>query len=380
MKTFKHHMPTKVIFGRKTFLKLKDECESAKLDTSKIAVICGKSALHHGYADFVKKQFENVEIFDDVMSDPSVELAKELTEKVKDFNPSLIVAIGGGSAIDLAKVISGLLNNEGDVEEFIGVPECFKNPAVPLVAVPTTSGSGSEVTPYAVLTNKKEWKKAPLISSYLFPVIAIDDPELTVTMPSHVTANTGIDALTHCMEALVSKRATPISKLYSLEGIKLITKYLPRAFGNPRDIEAREKVMLGSMFGGMAITDAGAGLVHTLAHILGVMYDIPHGLANAMFLSAVLEFYGLSAKDELLSIGRAMEIESSNIYEIVEKIKEFLRFFGKPETLKPLGVSEDDISSFVSLAMAKKFLMTNLPRIPSEKDIRTILEKLLKNS
>ncbi|WP_022846297.1 MULTISPECIES: iron-containing alcohol dehydrogenase family protein [unclassified Desulfurobacterium] len=380
MKTLKHHMPTKVIFGRKTFLKLKDECESAGLDTSKVAVICGKSALRNGYADFVKKQFENVETFDDVMPDPSVELAKELTEKVKDFNPSLIVAIGGGSAIDLAKVISGLLNNEGDVEEFIGVPECFKKPAVPLVAVPTTSGSGSEVTPYAVLTNKKEWKKAPLISSYLFPVIAIDDPELTVTMPPHVTANTGIDALTHCIEALVSKRATPISKLYSLEGIKLITKYLPRAFGNPRDIEAREKVMLGSMLGGMAITDAGAGLVHTLAHILGVMYDIPHGLANAMFLSPVLEFYGLSAKDELLSIGRAMGIESSNVYEIVKKIEDFLRFLGKPETLRPLGVSEDDISSFVSLAMAKKILMANLPRIPSEKDIRIILEKLLKSS
>ncbi|WP_457567319.1 iron-containing alcohol dehydrogenase family protein [Desulfurobacterium sp.] len=380
MKTFKHYMPTKVIFGRKTFVKIKDECESKGLDTSRIAVICGKSAIRHGYVDFIKKQFNTVKIFSDVMPDPSVELAKKLTEKVKNFNPSLIVAIGGGSAIDLAKVISGLLTNEGDVEEFIGVPECFKNPSVPLIAIPTTSGSGSEVTPYAVLTNKKEWKKAPLISSYLFPAVAIDDPELTITMPPHVTANTGIDALTHCIEAFVSKRATPVSKLYSIEGIRLIANYLPKAFGNPRDIEAREKIMLGSLFGGMAITDAGAGLVHTLAHILGVMYDIPHGLANAMFLTPVLEFYGFSAKDEILSIGTAMGINSNDIYEVIRKLEEFLRFFGKPETLRPLGVNEDDIGNFVSLAMTKKFLMTNLPRIPSEKDIRIILEKLLKNS
>ncbi|SNR70988.1 iron-containing alcohol dehydrogenase family protein [Desulfurobacterium atlanticum] len=377
MKVFKHFMPTKTVFGRKTFLKIKEEIEQLKIDTDKIAIICGKSAIKNGYIDYLKKQFETVEVFSGVPQDPSVETAKEFKSKLQQFNPTAIIAIGGGSVLDLAKVVAGALKNEGEIEEFIGVPECFKNPTVPIVAVPTTSGSGSEVTPYAVLTNKKEWKKAPIISSYIFPVLSIDDPELTVTMPQHVTANTGIDALSHCIEAFVSKRATPISKLYSLEGIKLIGQYLPRAYGNPKDIEAREKVMLGSLFGGMAITDAGAGLVHTLAHILGVMYDVPHGLAIAMFLVPVLKFYGLAAEREIVEIGKAFGFKTENFETVLSEIESFLKFLGKPESLRSFGVSESDIGNFVSLAMAKRFLMGNLPRIPAEKDIRIIVENLI---
>ncbi|SMP02879.1 alcohol dehydrogenase [Desulfurobacterium pacificum] len=371
---FRHFIPTKIVFGRKSLNKLSQEVESLKLDTSKTAIICGRSAVSHGYAEAIKKQISGkVEVFDLVEADPSVENAYAVLEVVRKFSPTLIIAVGGGSAIDVAKVVSIMLTNSGAIEEYIGVPDAFKNPSVPLVAVPTTSGSGSEVTPYAVLTDRKKYRKAPLISRFLFPVLAVDDPELTVSKSQIVTANTGVDALTHAVESFLSKRATPISRLYSLEAISLIYKYLPRAFGNPADIEAREKTMLGSLFGGMAIADAGAGLVHTLAHILGVLYKVPHGLANGVFLVPVLSFYGLSAKKEIEEIGKVMGVEG-NYKEVLSVLREFLSFLGIPSSLKDLGVMESDISQFVSLAMEKKFLMANLPRIPSERDLRRILE------
>ena len=371
---FRHFVPTKVVFGRKSFLKLSSEIESLGLDSSKTAIICGKSAVNHGYVETVVNSLKGeVEVFDLVEPDPTVENALKVLETVKNFSPTLIVALGGGSAIDVAKVVSIMLKNEGSIEEYIGVPDPFRNRGVPLVAVPTTSGSGSEVTPYAVLTDKKKLKKAPLISKFLFPVLAVDDPELTLSKSSFLTANTGIDALTHAVEAYLSKRATPISKLYSLKAVGLIFNYLPRAYGNPSDIEAREKVMLGSLLGGMAIADAGAGLVHTLAHILGVLYRIPHGLANGVFLVPVLSFYGLSAEKEIVELGEAMGF-FGNYKEVLEKLREFLAFLGVPVSLKDLGVTDSDIPTFVTLAMEKRFLMTNLPRIPSERDIRKILE------
>ena len=377
MRMVRHYMPTKVVFGRKTIYRLKDEVEQLSLNQERTAIICGKSAVSNGYVEIVKKQLSGkVEVFDSVEPDPTVENALKVLEDVKEFSPTLIVAIGGGSPLDVAKVVSVMLTNEGEIAEFIGIPEAFKRCGIPFVAIPTTSGSGSEVTPYAVLTDKKKFRKAPLISKYLFPVLAIDDPELTVTMSSIVTANTGVDALTHAVESFVSKRATEISRLYSLKAIELIAKYLPRAYGNPKDIEAREQMMLASLLGGMAITDAGAGLVHTMAHVLGVLYRIPHGLANGMFLVPVLEFYGLSAEREVKEIGKAMSFDGE-IDEILKKLRSFLSFLGIPESLKEVGMVESDIPTFVNLVMEKRFLMANLPRIPSERDVREILRRNL---
>ena len=373
----RHHMPTRVVFGRKAIFRLKEEVETLGLDTSKTAVICGSSAVSQGYVKSIVDQISGeTAVFCSVEPDPTIENALKVLEEVRDFSPTLIVAVGGGSPLDVAKAVSVMLTNEGELRQFIGVPEAFKRPGVPLIAVPTTSGSGSEVTPYAVLTDREKLRKAPLISRHLFPVLAVDDPELTVSMPGTVTANTGVDALTHALEALLSKRATPISRLYSLESIKLIFNYLPRSFGNPRDLAAREKVMLGSLLGGMAITDAGAGLVHTLAHVLGVLYRVPHGLANGIFLVPVLEFYGLAVKEQLEEVAALLGIPGGHT-GFIGALRELLSFLGIPQKASTVGLKEDDITLFVSLVMEKKFLMGNLPRIPTERDIRVLLETLV---
>lgn len=370
-------MPTRVVFGRRALSKLRDEIDFLKLDTSRTAIICGSSAVSHGYVKSISEQISGeVSLFCSVEPDPTIENALQVLEEVRGFSPTLIVAVGGGSPLDVAKAVSVMLTNSGDIRQFIGVPEAFENPGIPVVAVPTTAGSGSEVTPYAVLTDRKNLKKAPLISRYLFPVLAIDDPELTVSMPQTVTANTGVDALTHALEAFLSKRATPISRLYSLESVRLLLSYLPRAFGNPKDLSAKERVMMGSLLGGMAITDAGAGLVHTLAHVLGVLYRVPHGLANGIFLIPVLEFYGLSIREQLEELSGYLNL-SKGAEGFLDSLRELLSFLGIPEKASAVGLKRDDFTLFISLVMEKKFLMGNLPRIPTERDIRSILETLV---
>ncbi len=368
-------MPTKVVFGRHSIYKLSDEAKGLFLNDKKVAIIGGKSAIKNRYADVICGQLKNdFKLFDIVKPEPTIDMVSEMLKPLRNYDPTLIIAIGGGSSIDVAKVVSVMLTNNGSIEDYIAVPEGFKNKGIPIIAVPTTAGSGSEVTPFAVLTDKENLRKAPLISHYLFPALAIDDPDLTVTMPDILTANTGLDALTHAVESLVSKRATAISSMYSLESIKLIYGFLPRSFGNPRDKEAREKTMLGSLLAGIAITDAGAGLVHTMAHVLGVMYNLPHGLSNAMFLPAVLRFYGLSITDELNQIGKTLNMDADKVIGSFENLISFLKI---PSSLKEVGFCESDTSTFINMVMKKKHLMANLPRIPSEKDIRNILKQKL---
>ena len=377
MKLLRHFIPVRVVFGRRTIQKVAEETAYLKLPTERVAVVCGKSAVNNRYVDALKGQFSGAfKVFDLVEPDPTVENAELIAKEVASFSPTIIVAVGGGSSIDVAKAVSVAITNKGRLSEFVGVYEPFENPGVPVVAVPTTSGSGSEVTPYAVLTDRRKFRKAPLISKYLYPVLAIDDPELTVTMSPVVTANTGVDALTHAVEAFVSKKSTQISRLFSMKATGLIVKYLPRAYGNPKDMEAREFMLLASMLAGMAIADAGAGLVHTMAHVLGVMYRIPHGLANGVFLVPVLEFYGLSIKEELKELALVAGFEGD--FEcILKQLSGFLSYLGIPNRLREVGLTESDIPDFINLVMEKKHLMGNLPRIPRERDLREMLEKNL---
>lgn len=373
----RYFIPTKVVFGVGALKKLGEEVESLGLNPERTAVICSPSAVSHGYAREVEEVLKGeVKVFSGVQQEPTVENALEILKEVRAFNPTLIVAVGGGSPLDVAKAVSVMLTNEGEISDFIGVPEAFKRPGVPLVAVPTTAGSGSEITPYAVLTDRERMRKAPLISRHLFPRLAVDDPRLTLSMPRSVAVNSGVDAFTHAVESLLSKRAKTISKLYSLKGAELIFKNLPKSAGNSADLKARSEVMMGSLLGGMAISLAGAGLVHTLAHILGVLRKVPHGLANGIFLVPVLRFYGLAAKEEIEELGRAVGVNGS-YEEVIEEIEKFLTYLGIPRSLKEVGVEKSDVPFFVEKCMEKKFLMGNLPKIPTEREVRRLVELLI---
>jgi alcohol dehydrogenase len=377
VKMFKHHVPTKLTFGFGAFDFLKEEVDSLSLPTERVAVICGRSAVEHGFAKRAASAFHNstVEIFDLVKPDPTVENALEVYRAVEPFKPTLIVALGGGSPLDVAKAVSLLLTNGGNLLNYIGVPEPFKREGVPLVAVPTTAGSGSEVTPYAVLTDRERLRKAPLISRYLFPKLAVVDPKLTVSTPREVTVNSGVDALTHAVESFLSKRRTPVSALFSKEAFKRVFEFLPVAAGNPKDYQARKEVSLGSTLAGMAIADAGAGLIHTFAHAVGVLYRVPHGLANGLFLVPVLRFYGLSAKSELKEL--AETVGFSDPWEFLDALEEWLAFLGIPNLLTDVGAKEEELPKIAAMVNGKRFLMGNLPKIPTEREVLEILRSLI---
>jgi len=368
-----YYIPTKALFGAGTLSKTAEEVASLGLKSDRVAIVASSSAVSLGYADRLKEQFcGEVALFSPVPPEPSVEDAEEIGQRVKEFNPTLIVAVGGGSALDVAKAVSVFVKLGGDLRDYLGAPDAIKERPVPIVAVPTTAGSGSEITPYAVLTDKKRLRKAPLISPYLFPALAVVDPELTLSLPRRATISSGVDALTHAVESFLSKRATPISRLYSLKAVELIFKFLPRAAGNGSDLEARSGVMYGSMLGGMAISLAGAGLVHSLSHVLGALKGVPHGIANGLFLVPVLRFYSLAVKSELEEMGRAIGL-GGDFREVLKAFEELLSELGVPSSLSLFSVREEEVSLFVEKIMEKRFLLNHLPKIPEEREIEELV-------
>ncbi|MDG2671019.1 iron-containing alcohol dehydrogenase, partial [Vibrio parahaemolyticus] len=199
-----------------------------------------------------------------------------------------ILALGGGSAIDCAKVIAARVSNKRSIKKLSGLFKVWRTPA-PLFVIPTTSGTGSEVTIAAVVSDPNTHLKTPLMDPKLVPIMAALDPDLLIGLPAKITADTGIDALTHAVEAYISRNATPETQAYSVAAIKLIFRYLPKAVAQGGDIEARYKMAMASYYAGLAFTKASLGYVHAFAHNLGARYGLPHGMANGLALLPVLK-------------------------------------------------------------------------------------------
>ena len=219
-------------------------------------------------------------VFDSVDPEPGLKLADQATELARTENCDCVVGIGGGSAMDIAKAAGILLTNRGKAADYLGLGK-IKKPGVPKIMIPTSAGTGAEVTFTAVFINEETGSKGGMNGDPLYPDAAILDPDLTVSLPPNVTATTGLDALTHALEAYTSVQAHPISEMYSLEAINLISTNIRTAFADGRNLEARTNMLLGSLLAGKALAIAGVGLVHAMAYPLGVMFGIPHGQANA---------------------------------------------------------------------------------------------------
>ncbi len=228
-------------------------------------------------------------VYDKIDPEPGLKLADNGKKIAKKAGCDCVVGVGGGSAMDVAKAIAILLTNGGKAEKYLGLG-LIKKPGVPKIMVPTSSGTGAEVTFTAVFINEKTGSKGGMNGDPLYPDAAILDPELTLSLPPHVTAFTGIDALTHALEAYTSTQAHAISEMYSLEAISLIADNLPAAYANGDNLEARSAMLMGSLLGGKALATAGVGLVHAMAYPMGGMFGVPHGLANAVLLPYVIEY------------------------------------------------------------------------------------------
>ncbi|MFH7326975.1 iron-containing alcohol dehydrogenase [Desulfurivibrio sp. C05AmB] len=321
-------------------------------------------------------------VYDRVDPEPGLKLADNGAKLARKGKCDCVVGVGGGSAMDIAKAVSILLTNGGKAEDYIGLGKIAKN-GVPKIMIPTTAGTGAEVTFTAVFINEKTGSKAGMNGDPLYPDAAILDPALTLSIPPHVTATTGIDALTHALEAYVSTQAHTISDMYALEAIDLIASNLGKAYANGGNIEARSAMLLGSLLAGKALATAGVGLVHAMAYPLGGMHKIPHGLANAVLLPYVMAYNLIGAPERFSTLAEMFGVDVSGMTlreaaeAAVEAVWRLNDDVGIPKNLQELGIPREDIPEMAKIALTVARPVANNPRRPSREEVEAIYEEAM---
>lgn len=312
-------------------------------------------------------------LYNEVTPEPAPELADRGATLAKQEGCDVVIGIGGGSSLDVAKAIAVLVTNSGKAEDYIGL-EKVAQPGLPTIMIPSTAGTGSEVTFTAVFTMREKKRKGGINSHLMYPDVALLDPELTVSLPPHPTATTGIDALTHAIEAYTSLQANPMSDMVAKNAIRLIGNNLRRVMDNGQDRQGRANMLLGSLMGGLALASAGVGACHALAYSLGAFFDIPHGLANAVLLPFIMEFNMEGAKEKYGRVGELMQSDGAGSMgtpsseKTVDMVRKLTGEVGIPASLKDLDIPESSISDMADMAMTVARPMENNPRKVTKED------------
>lgn len=325
------------------------------------------------------------EIYKDIQPNPTIQNVLNGLDVFKKSKADVIVAVGGGSVIDTAKAISIISTNPDfiDVVSLAGTANT-KNKGTPLIALPTTSGTAAEVTINYVITDTENKKKMVCVDPHDIPILSIVDAELMASMPKSVTASTGLDALTHAIECLITKNATQFSDMFAIEAIKVIAKYLKPAYDDGNNIEAREKMAYAQYVAGMGFSNVGLGIVHSMAHPLGGQFDIAHGVANAMLLPTVMAYNAESkSKPKFRYIAEAFGINTKQMNDdeaaasAIKAVDELKNSLNIPKTLSEFGIVEKDLDSLSEDAFNDVCTGGN-PRETSVNDIKKLYLSLLK--
>lgn len=308
-------------------------------------------------------------VFYNVQPNPTVQVVNDCIAAASAMEAQLLVALGGGSAIDTAKAASIVLANGGRVEQYEGTGKSAR-PGLPIVAINTTAGTGSECTAFYIVTDPVRHSKMAMVDTNCMVAIAVNDTDFMRSMPPKLTAATGMDAMTHAIEAVLSKNASPITDKDALWAMDTITRYLPRAVENGEDEEARTMMAYAENVAGMAFSNAGLGMVHAMAHALGGRYNLPHGVCNAVLLPYVLAFDAQLPEyaQRLQTIAGAMHLPSLEPLAVVSAVRQLNRQLGIPASLKELkGVNPEDIPQLAALAMQDTCMGSNLvPLTPAQ--------------
>jgi alcohol dehydrogenase class IV len=320
-------------------------------------------------------------LFTDVSPNPRADQVMAGAERYQAEKCNAIVAVGGGSPIDCAKGIGIVSSNKKHILLFKGVDQ-VQMPMPPLICVPTTGGTSADVSQFAIITDLVERVKIAIISKSVVPDLALIDPLTLTSMDPFLTACTGLDALTHGIEAFVSNASSPMTDLHALEAIRLLAKHLADSIRNPQDVELRVKIMEGSLLAGLAFSNAILGAAHAMAHSLGGEKDSPHGECNAILLDHVIEFNFPSSPERFERIAEAMGIDlrgmtpATKKSALLEKVREIKRAAGLDLVLNRLGISRSDLPILSDKALRDPCMMTN-PRRPNRRDIEVIYEESL---
>ncbi|MHB8092418.1 MAG: iron-containing alcohol dehydrogenase [Syntrophales bacterium] len=360
--------------------------EAARLGAKKALLVTDEILMQTGAVKPVIDSLgtANIEtvIFDKIASEPVIKFVEEGLKLLRQKKCDVLVAVGGGSPIDTAKAIAVMAANPGKIEDYMGIGK-IKNPGMPLIAIPTTAGTGSEVTIFTIITDTKRDVKMLIGSPHVMPRIALVDPLMTLGMPRGLTAATGLDALTHAIEAYVSLKAQPLSDVMAFSAVERLFKNLPQAWANPNNIEARTQTLLGAMQAGIAFSNASVALVHGMSRPLGAYFHIPHGLSNATLLGDVMEFSIMGNPVRYARITEAMGVDITGLLptEAAEEgamlVKKLVADLEVP-SLKELGVDKKKLDKVVE-QMAKDAIASgspgNNPRIATPQEIVSLYYK-----
>ena len=368
----KIYFPGKLVFGKGSLDSLAEEVLA--LPEARVLIITIEPLLACLNALINKFESAGISVLVDtsITQEPSFNDFESLIEKVSPFEADVVLGIGGGSVLDIAKLLAAQLGNEQSLEEIVGIG-LLKGRKKKLICVPATSGTGSEASPNAILVDNLDNQKKGIISPFLVPDSVYVDPLLTISVPPAITAATGLDALTHCLEAYTNKFAQPFIDIYAFEGIRLIAANIVKAVRQGNDEEARTQVAMGSLLGGFCLGPVNTAGVHALSYPLGSMFHLAHGLSNALLLPYVMEFNIPAAPhryaDVALALGCSPEAKSiDTAFKGVEKIRELMEDCGIPARLSELNIPEDAIPAMANDAMKITRLLKNNPRLITLED------------
>ena len=339
-----------------------------------------------GTLDAILANFDDsndIVVFTDIVPDPPIETVVAGIKSAGDRPISIVLSIGGGSAIDASKAMYYFAKKQGAFSEAI------------LIAIPTTSGTGSEVTSFSVITDAERGTKYPLVTKEILPDVAILDADLVLSLPGNITADTGMDVLTHAIEAYVSTKATDFSDALAEKAIKLVFEYLPKAYKNGQDVEAREKMHAASTLAGMAFNTASLGINHSLAHAAGAKFHVPHGRLNSILMPHVIQYNAgiefnnrnRQATDKTVAsryqdiaklLGCSASSPVSGVRQLVEAIKKLQRKLEMPTSLREYGVKADAFAQYkveISEAALQDGCTPTNPRVPTAEELLKVLEK-----
>ncbi|MDO9529828.1 MAG: iron-containing alcohol dehydrogenase [Syntrophales bacterium] len=382
-KTFSFTGAKKIVFGNGSFDELVEHIKES--GGNKPLIVLDKNLSETGFREKVSALLDRggmkYAIFDRVEAEPALELADEGAKIALKEKCDAVVGIGGGSAMDVAKAVAVLAANKGKAVDYLGLNK-VPGRGLPKIMIPTTAGTGSEVTFTAVFSRKDLKKKEGMNSPYLYPELALLDPRLTLSLPPEPTAATGIDALCHAIESYTSVNSSPMSELVSLEAIDLISLSLRTCVHNGSNLEAREQMLLGSLYAGLGLANAGVGAAHSLSYPLGGKYGISHGLANTIMLPPVMEFNLPAALEKFVVIAAVMGEQTEDIplrdaaYLAVEAVEALIEDCGIFTGLEDLGIPEEDFPELAKVAMTVARPLENNPRKVTLEDAIAMYEQV----
>jgi alcohol dehydrogenase class IV len=375
-------IPPTVIYGQGSLDRLAEEAVGLG---RKALLVVGSGSLARSGAldriqDLLRSKAVTAVLFEGVEPDPAIETVDRGAEQALESGCQMVIAAGGGSVIDTGKAIAGMVTNDGSVREYLEGREITEKP-LPCIAIPTTAGTGAEVTKNSVLTNRQGLYKKSIRHRWLIPTAAIVDPALTLSLPSEVTASTGMDTLAQLIEPYVSRKSTPMTDALALYGMELVGRSLQRAVANGSDVEARSDMSLASLLSGMALANSGLGAAHALSHPMGAHRGVPHGVGCAILLPYVMEFNLPAAREKYARVATALGEDTHGLSadeaarQAIGRVHALCKEIGIPPRLSAVGIHEEDLRMIARESHGSS--LTGNPVETSDEELVALLRKAL---